>query len=84
MYRYGPLETLAQVACPVTLLAAGAATADDEDERERRLAIDDAQAARSEAGHGAMRVRVFEVTGHDLMRYRPDELADELARLASA
>ena len=84
MYRYQPLEALAQVACPVTLIAASSGTADDEDERERRLAIDDAQRARAEAGRPPMRVRIHEGVGHDLMRYRPDELAEELERLTAA
>lgn len=84
MYRYQPLEALSQVACPVTLLAASSGTADDEDERERRLAIDDAQRARAEAGQPPMRVHIHEGVGHDLMRYRPDELTDELEQLAAA
>ncbi|MEX1362697.1 MAG: alpha/beta hydrolase, partial [Nannocystaceae bacterium] len=82
MYRYRPLESLAQVRCPVTLIAASPGTADDEDERERRLAIEDAQRVRDEAGRGPMTVRIHEGVGHDLMRYRPDELVEELTRLA--
>ena len=81
MYGYQPLEALAAVACPVTLMAASSGTADDEDERERRLAIEDAQAARIEAGRPPMTVRIYEGVGHDLMRYRPDEVAGELERL---
>lgn len=84
MYRYQPLEALAAVACPVTLLSASPGTADDEDERERRLAIEDAQRARADAGRPPMEVRIFEGVGHDLMRYRPDEVAAELERLAGA
>jgi hypothetical protein len=30
-----------------------------------------------------MRVRRFEGVGHDLMRYRPDDVAVELERLAA-
>jgi len=82
MYDYRPLEALAQAACPVTLMAASPGTADDEDERERRLAIEDAQRARTEAGLPRMTVHIHEGVGHDLMRYRPDELARELERLA--
>ncbi len=82
MYRYQPLEALAQVACPVTLVAASPGTADDEDERERRLAIEDAQRARAEAGQPAMQVVIHDGAGHDLMRYRPDALARELERLS--
>ena len=84
MYRYQPLEALAHADVPLTLLMAGAASADDEDERERRLAIEDVQRARAEAGTSPMRVRIFEGAGHDLMRYRPDELTAELERLATS
>lgn len=83
MYRYQPLEALAQVACPMALIAASPGTADDEDERERRLAIEDAQRARVAAGQPPMRVSIHEGAGHDLMRYRPDELSAELESLAS-
>ena len=41
-------------------------------------------ASRAEAGRPPMDVRVFEGVGHDLMRYRPDEVATELERLAGA
>ena len=68
--------------CPVTLLVAGTGSADDEDRRERLLAIDDVQRARAEAGVAAARIRLFPDAGHDLMRYRPAEVADEVARLA--
>jgi hypothetical protein len=70
------------VRCPVVLLVAGPGTADDEDERERRLAIDDAQGARSDAGVVPMDVHVLEGVGHDLMRHRPDEVAGSITRLA--
>jgi pimeloyl-ACP methyl ester carboxylesterase len=82
MYRYQPLESLSQVGCPMSVLVASPGTADDEDERERRLAIDDAQRARASAGLAPMAVRVFDGAGHDLMRYQPDAVADEIARLA--
>ena len=84
MYRYQPLDALAAVDAPVTLLVASPGTADDEDERERRLAIEDAQRARAEAGVPAMTVRHFPGVGHDLMRYRPEEVAEELERLAGS
>jgi pimeloyl-ACP methyl ester carboxylesterase len=82
MYRYQPLEALCEVGVPMALLVAGSASADDEDERERRLAIEDAQAARMRSGLAPMAVRVFEGSGHDLMRYRPDEITAELEHLA--
>jgi len=43
MYAYRPLRSLSRAACPVTVLVAQAATADDEEERERLLALEDAQ-----------------------------------------
>lgn len=82
MYRYQPLEVLPALRCPVSVLVAGPGTADDEDERERRLAIDDAQVARAAAGVPPMAVHHFEGAGHDLMRYRPGPVAEELVRLA--
>ena len=41
MYAYQPLLALAEVGCPVSVLVADAATADDEDQRERLLALED-------------------------------------------
>jgi pimeloyl-ACP methyl ester carboxylesterase len=82
MYAYQPLPSLARAACPVTVLVGQAATADDEDERERLLALEDAQQARREAGQPVMRVCLLDGVGHDLMRYRPAEVAAELERLA--
>ena len=84
MYGFEPLETLPAVSCPVTLLVASPTTADDEDERERRLAIGDVQLARERAGLERMAVRVYDGAGHDLMRYRPDAVTEELRRLARA
>lgn len=83
MYGYRPLEALTTVACPVAVLVANSATADDEDERERRLALEDAQRIRTAAGLAPMHIRRFDGVGHDLMRYRPDDVAAELERLAT-
>jgi pimeloyl-ACP methyl ester carboxylesterase len=82
MYAYQPHSTLADVRCPVSVLVADAATADDEDQRERLLALEDICRVRTAAGWPNTRVRRFAGAGHDLMRHRPDEVAEELARLA--
>jgi pimeloyl-ACP methyl ester carboxylesterase len=82
MYEYRPREALAEVRCPVTLLVADPGTTDDEERRERLLAIDDVQRARAEAGLGPMRVRRFPGAAHDLMRYRPAEVTEEIRSLA--
>lgn len=82
MYAYRPLDALTQVGCPVSVLVAGAPAADDEAGRERGLALEDAQRARRAAGLQEMRIRRFEGVGHDLMRYRAQEVSCELDRLA--
>jgi pimeloyl-ACP methyl ester carboxylesterase len=82
MYAYRPLDALAEVRSPISILVADAATADDEDERERLLALEDVQRMRTRAGLPETHVRRFAGAGHDLMRYRPDEVAEEIARLA--
>jgi len=84
MYAYRPLESLSQVRCPVSVLVAAAATADDEDERERLLAIDDAQRARSAAGLAPLHVHRLAGAGHDLMRHRAEAVSAELERLAGS
>jgi pimeloyl-ACP methyl ester carboxylesterase len=82
MYAYRPIEALAEVRCPVSILVADAPTADDEDERERLLALADVQRMRARAGLPETHVRRFAGAGHDLMRHRPDEVAAVIARLA--
>ena len=84
MYAYRPLEALAEARCPVSILVADAPTADDEDERERLLALEDVQRMRASAGLPETSVQRFAGAGHDLMRHRPDEVAAEIARLADA
>jgi pimeloyl-ACP methyl ester carboxylesterase len=81
MYAYQPVVSLADLRCPVVVLVADATTADDEDRRERGLALEDAQRARAAAGLDRMQVRRYTGAGHDLMRYRPADVADELHRL---
>jgi pimeloyl-ACP methyl ester carboxylesterase len=69
MFEYDPERTLAAVAAPVTALIA----ADDETgSRVRALTL--ADAARAAAGRPAIRRVSFGRDGHNLMRYRPDEV----------
>ena len=84
LFAYQPLEAMGALAVPVTILVAGAGTADDEERRERLLALDDVQRARRAAGLEPVEVRLIDGAGHELMRYRPDDVASALARLASA
>jgi pimeloyl-ACP methyl ester carboxylesterase len=83
MYDYQPLDALGTLDLPVSLLVAVSTTADDEDARERALAIEDVQRARARAGVPPMDVRRFDGAGHDLMRYRPDAVAADIERHAA-
>lgn len=84
MFAYRPAETLAAVDQPLLVFAAGSGAADDDEERERRLAIDDLQRARLAAGHTPAIVHRLDGSGHDLMRYRPDEVSAELAAFSQS
>jgi pimeloyl-ACP methyl ester carboxylesterase len=83
LYAYQPLDALGPVTVPVTILVAGAGTADDEERRERLLALDDVQAARTAAGVPPADVVLVDGAGHELMRYRPDEVAAAIAAQAA-
>ncbi len=84
MFGYQPLETLCAAPVPLAVLVAGAGTADDEAAHDRTVALDELVAARAAAGMPATRVVRFPGTGHNLMRYRPDEVAAEIQALATA
>ena len=84
MFAYRPAETLAAVDRPLLLLTAGSGAADDDEERERGLAIEDLQRARSDAGQRPAVVRRFDGSGHDLMRYQPDGVAADLAAFSQS
>jgi pimeloyl-ACP methyl ester carboxylesterase len=66
------------------VLVAGAGTADDEEAHDRAVALDEVIRARAAAGLPPTRVVRFPGTGHNLMRYRPDEVAGELLTLAAS
>lgn len=84
MFGYQPIETLAAAPVPVVVLVAGAGTADDEAAHDRAVALEEVVAAREAAGMPSTRVVRFPGTGHNLMRYRPDEVAAEIQVLATA
>lgn len=70
MFGYEPAQSLTAVPAPVVALMA----ADDETgSRARQLA--DVSAARVEAGQAAIVIASFPHDGHNLMRYRPREVA---------
>jgi pimeloyl-ACP methyl ester carboxylesterase len=69
MFEYHPAPTLAAVEAEVVALA----TTDDES-GSRAAALRDASAAREAARHRPIAARGFQGVGHNLMRYRPDEV----------
>ena len=81
LFSYRPRVALATVAAPVLIAVAESGAADDETLRERRLALDDVVRARATAGAAPPDIRVFKGAGHNLMRYRADDLAAALLEL---
>ncbi len=81
MFGYRPQDALRDLEAPLLVAVAEAGTADDEIGRERRLALSDVLELRSRLGRPQARVVRFPGAGHNLMRYRPDELASELLGL---
>jgi pimeloyl-ACP methyl ester carboxylesterase len=83
MWSYDPSEVLASMPRPLAVLVAET-SADDEAARERRLALDDVLSMRAARALPATQVTRFTGAGHNLMRYRPDELAASLLALLQA
>ena len=81
MFTYDPIAALAGVRAPVLVALAESGTADDDTVRDRLAALDDVQRARATAGAQPITVRRFARAGHNLMRYRPDDLAAALLAL---
>jgi pimeloyl-ACP methyl ester carboxylesterase len=79
MYAYRPLETLAAVEAPVVALVAGP----DPDGR-RSAALAAADRARRAAGRSSIGSRRFDAVGHNLMRYRPVDVAAAVLELGGA
>ena len=70
MFTYDPIATLAAVPAPIVALIAA-----DDAEGSRARALDAASAARVAAGLDAIERVSFGHDGHNLMRYRPREVA---------
>jgi pimeloyl-ACP methyl ester carboxylesterase len=77
MFGYAPEAALASFDGPVIALLAA-----DDEERTRARALAAASAAREAAGHAAIDVVPFGHVGHNLMRYRPDEVTAAIRSLA--
>ena len=81
MYSYRPETALAAIPSPLLVCVAESGAADDDAAHERALALGDVLRARHTEAQTADRVVRFPGSGHNLMRYRPDELAAELLAL---
>jgi pimeloyl-ACP methyl ester carboxylesterase len=84
MFEYRPREVLGTLSLPILVAVAEAGPADDENLRERRLALGDVERRRQEAGLAPLDVRTFSGAGHNLMRYRPAELSAALLELVES
>ena len=76
MFRYDPAAGLAAVAAPVVALQAGT-------DEARLGALGVVDAARVEAGLPSVRHVAYDAIGHNLMRYRPDDVTRELLALVT-
>ncbi len=74
MFMYDPVATLSAVDAPVVALAVA-----DHDEGSRAKALAVASAARVAGGHEPIHNVSFRHDGHNLMRYRPREVAAAIA-----
>lgn len=81
MFEYDPRSALGAVVQPLLVAVAESGAADDEQLRERRLALDEVLRARQASGPAQTRVERFAGAGHNLMRYRPAELSAALVGL---
>jgi pimeloyl-ACP methyl ester carboxylesterase len=79
MFTYDPVSTLAAVPAPIVALVAA-----DDDSGSRTLALATVSAARIAAGRAAIESLSFAHDGHNLMRYRPREVAAAVASVGAA
>jgi pimeloyl-ACP methyl ester carboxylesterase len=78
IFQYLPIASLAELDMSIVALVA----VDDED-RTKGTALADVQRARAVAGRPEIDVARFPGDGHNLPRYRPDELAGAIRRLTA-
>jgi pimeloyl-ACP methyl ester carboxylesterase len=69
LFAYRPREALGAVTAPIVALVAA-----DDEEGNRRAALEDVQRALASVGRPAIRVASFPRDGHNLMRYRAAEV----------
>ena len=79
IFDYRPVETLSRVVAPIIVLAAA-----DDEQGSSAAALARVQAARSASRGTPIRVLSFPGSGHNLMRYHPDAVAEAAISLAFA
>jgi pimeloyl-ACP methyl ester carboxylesterase len=84
MFDYEPAAALSASPAPLLIAVAESGSPDDEQVRERRLALDDIVRLRKAAGAPSPVIETYRGAGHNLMRYRPAELSGALAGLLRA
>ena len=80
MFSYNA-DALVDIQIPLLIAVAESGTADDETARERLAALEDVMRARAAAGTPVAHVERFPGAGHNLMRYRADQLAGSILKL---
>lgn len=77
MFGYDPVATLAAIAAPIVALIAT-----DDESRSRQRALTVASEARTAAGREPISGASFGPAGHNLMRYRPEEVGAAILAIA--
>lgn len=77
MFEYDPVATLAAIAAPIVALVAA-----DDESRSRESALAAASEARATAGREPIASASFGHAGHNLMRYRPEEVCAAILAIA--
>ena len=77
MFEYDPTATLSAIVAPIVALIAG-----DDKPGARRSALAEASRARVDAGREPIASASFGHAGHNLMRYRPEEVCAAILAIA--
>ena len=77
MFDYDPASTLAAISAPIVALVAA-----DDERHSRQLALAAASAKRVAAGREPIASASFGRAGHNLMRYRPEEVCAAILAIA--
>jgi pimeloyl-ACP methyl ester carboxylesterase len=78
MFGYDPMATLASIAAPIVALVAG-----EDESGSRQRALDAASTVRVAAGREPIVATTVGHAGHNLMRYRPDEVCTAILAVAA-